>query len=93
MSYLLIGSVFLGIGAQASTVREVQTLSMPVTMAQMMIFALASLGVGHPNSASAIAGAVFPSVVAVRDVRPRRRAAGDHAASRGVGCGRRCGSR
>ena len=60
MSYLLIGSLFLGIGAQASTVREVQTLSMPVTMAQMMIFALASLGVGHPDSPSAIAGMVFP---------------------------------
>jgi ABC-2 type transport system permease protein len=60
MSYLLIGSLFLGIGAQASTVREVQTLSMPVTMAQMMIFALASLGVGHPASAQAIAGAIFP---------------------------------
>ena len=35
MSYLLIGAIFLGIGAQASTVREVQTLSMPVTMAQV----------------------------------------------------------
>ena len=60
MSYLLIGSLFLGIGAQASTVREVQTLSMPVTMAQMMIFALASLGVGHPDSNIAIAAMAFP---------------------------------
>ena len=60
MSYLLIGSLFLGIGSQASTAREVQTLSMPVTMAQMMIFGLASLGVGHPDSPSAIAGMVFP---------------------------------
>ena len=60
MSYLLIGSLFLGIGSQASTAREVQTLSMPVTMAQMMIFALATIGVGHPDSASAIAGALFP---------------------------------
>lgn len=60
MSYLLIGSLFLGIGAQASTVREVQTLSMPVTMAQMMIFALASLGVGHPDSPVAIAAIAFP---------------------------------
>ena len=60
MSYLLIGSLFLGIGSQASTVREVQTLSMPVTMAQMMIFALATVGVGHPDSTSAIVGAVFP---------------------------------
>ncbi len=32
MNYLLLGAVFLTIGAQASTVREVQTLSMPVTM-------------------------------------------------------------
>ena len=60
MSYLLIGSLFLGIGSQATTVREVQTLSMPVTMAQMMIFALAAVGVGNPDSAKAIAGAVFP---------------------------------
>ena len=60
MSYLLIGSLFLGIGSQASTAREVQTLSMPVTMSQMMIFALASLGVGHPDSPIAIAGMAFP---------------------------------
>ena len=60
MSYLLIGSVFLGIGAQASTVREVQTLSMPVTMAQVVLFAFASLGVGNPGGTQAIAAAVFP---------------------------------
>ena len=60
MSYLLIGSLFLGIGSQASTAREVQTLSMPVTMAQMMIFGLAALGVGHPDSPLAITGMLFP---------------------------------
>ena len=60
MSYLLIGSLFLGIGSQASTAREVQTLSMPVTMAQMMIFGLAALGVGHPDSPIAITGMIFP---------------------------------
>src|SRR3546814_36499 len=32
MAYTLLGSLFLGIGAQAATVREVQTLNMPVTM-------------------------------------------------------------
>ena len=41
MSYLLLGAIFLGIGAHASSAREVQTLSMPVTMAQVVIFALA----------------------------------------------------
>ena len=60
MSYLLIGATFLGIGAQASTVREVQTLSMPVTMAQVILFGFASLGVGKPGSAEAIGAAVFP---------------------------------
>ncbi|HVF38071.1 MAG TPA: ABC transporter permease [Sphingomicrobium sp.] len=59
-SYLLIGSTFLGIGAQASTVREVQTLSMPVTMAQVVLFGIASLGVGQPMSAAAIGAAIFP---------------------------------
>jgi ABC-2 type transport system permease protein len=60
MSYLLIGATFLGIGAQASTVREVQTLSMPVTMAQVVLFGFASMGVGRPDSAEAIGAAVFP---------------------------------
>ncbi len=60
MSYLLIGALFLGIGAQASTVREVQTLSMPVTMAQVVIFGVASVGVGKPGSEEAIGAAIFP---------------------------------
>ena len=60
MSYLLIGGVFLGIGAQASSVREVQTLSMPVTMAQVLLFGFAAMGVGHPESAIALGASVFP---------------------------------
>ena len=60
MSYLLIGATFLGIGAQASTVREVQTLSMPVTMSQVVLFGIASLGVGKPNGPEAIGAAIFP---------------------------------
>ena len=73
MSYLLIGSVFLGIGAQASTVREVQTLSMPVTMAQVVLFGFASLGVGKPDERRGDRRGGLPLVVAVRDARPRRR--------------------
>lgn len=60
MNYLLLGSVFLSIGAQASTVREVQTLSMPVTVAQVLIFGFASLAVGSIDSPMGIAGAIFP---------------------------------
>ena len=60
MSYLLLGAIFLGIGAHASSAREVQTLSMPVTMAQVVIFAIASIAVGTPDSGRALAAAAFP---------------------------------
>ena len=60
MSYLLIGATFLGIGAQASTAREVQILSMPVTMGQLLLFGFAAIGVGNPMGAPAIAAAIFP---------------------------------
>ncbi|WP_265587694.1 ABC transporter permease [Sphingomicrobium arenosum] len=59
-SYLLLGAAFLGIGAQASTVRQVQTLSMPVTMIQVVLFLGAQLGVGDPYGREAIIAAVFP---------------------------------
>ena len=60
MNYLLLGAVFLSIGAQASTVREVQTLSMPVTMLQVVILGVAALAVGDPDSAEGLATAIFP---------------------------------
>jgi ABC-2 type transport system permease protein len=59
-NYLLLGALFLGIGSQASSIREVQTLSMPVTVGQMLIFMLASLAVGPFNSLIGIGAAVFP---------------------------------
>ncbi|MDB5699734.1 MAG: transporter permease, partial [Alphaproteobacteria bacterium] len=59
-NYLLLGALFLGIGSQAATVREVQTLSMPVTVGQMLIFVLASFAVGPFNSPIGIAAAIFP---------------------------------
>ena len=60
MNYLLIGATFLGIGAQASTAREVQILSMPVTMAQLVLFGFASLAVGQPNGTMGLIAAIFP---------------------------------
>jgi ABC-2 type transport system permease protein len=60
MNYLLFGAVFLTIGAQAATVREVQTLSMPVTFGQMLIFGFAAAAVASPNSGLALAAGVFP---------------------------------
>lgn len=60
MAYTLLGSLFLGIGAQAATVREVQTLNMPVTMGQMLIFFFATYAVDKMGSPPEIAAAIFP---------------------------------
>lgn len=60
MGYLLLGSVFLAIGSMATTVREVQTLSMPVTMMQLMVFFLASYAMTQPGSAIELGAAAFP---------------------------------
>lgn len=60
MAYMLLGALFISIGAQASTVREVQTLSMPVTMGQVVVFFLASYAASRPGSIAEIAAAVFP---------------------------------
>lgn len=60
MAYMLLGSLFIGIGAQANTVREVQTLSMPVTMGQVVVFFLASFAVNQPGSVAEWAAVIFP---------------------------------
>jgi ABC-2 type transport system permease protein len=60
MGYLLLGSLFLTIGGMAATVREVQTLSMPVTMAQLLVFFLAASSITRPGSPMELFAAVFP---------------------------------
>jgi len=60
MNYLLFGAVFLMIGAQASTAREVQTMSLPATFAQVLLFGFAAQSIGNPNSLGGIAAAIFP---------------------------------
>jgi ABC-2 type transport system permease protein len=60
MGYLLLGSIFLAIGSLATTVREVQTLSMPVTMAQILLFFFASYAMAHQGDAIEIAAMAFP---------------------------------
>jgi ABC-2 type transport system permease protein len=60
MNYLLLGAAFLTIGAQASTAREVQTMSMPVTFAQVLIFGFAAKSIGAPDSSTGLIAAVFP---------------------------------
>lgn len=60
MGYLLLGSLFLTIGGMAATVREVQTMSMPVTMAQLLVFFLAASSITRPGSTMELFAAVFP---------------------------------
>ena len=42
-AYLIYGAIYLGIGSLCSTIREVQTLSMPVTILQMVLL-ISTLG-------------------------------------------------
>ncbi|KPF63841.1 ABC transporter permease [Porphyrobacter sp. AAP60] len=60
MAYLLLGSLFLTIGAMASSVREVQTLSMPVTMLQLMVFFLSAANIGQTGTALELSSIAFP---------------------------------
>ena len=59
-AYLLLGAVFLGVGAQASTMREIQMLSLPITVVQVGMFGLASAAASHPGSWIATAAELFP---------------------------------
>ncbi|MBV9930323.1 MAG: ABC transporter permease [Alphaproteobacteria bacterium] len=60
MNYLLLGGLFLGIGSQASSVREVQSISMPVTVGQIVIFFVATIASGAFNGPLGIGAALFP---------------------------------
>jgi ABC-2 type transport system permease protein len=59
-NYVLLGSLFLGIGAQASNIREIQTLSMPVTMLQVAVFLVAVSVVGSEGGALNWFAYLFP---------------------------------
>ena len=60
MAYLLLGSVFLGIGAQASTMREIQMLSLPITVLQVGMFAMSTAAASQPGSRLATFAEMFP---------------------------------
>jgi ABC-2 type transport system permease protein len=60
MAYMLLGAIFLSVGAQTSTQRELQMLSLPITIFQMSMFGLAFASVNSPNSWLATAAQLFP---------------------------------
>ncbi|MGH6781876.1 MAG: ABC transporter permease, partial [Sphingomonadaceae bacterium] len=59
-AYLLLGAVFLGVGAQAATVREIQMLSLPITIFQVAMFGLSSAAASSPGSTLARFAEIFP---------------------------------
>ena len=59
-NFMLLGALFLGIGGQASNIREIQTISMPVTLLQVVVFLLAMTVIGRDGGALAWFAYVFP---------------------------------
>jgi ABC-2 type transport system permease protein len=60
MAFMLLGAVFLGVGAQASTMREIQMLSLPITIFQVAMFGLSSAAAGQPGTSLASFAQIFP---------------------------------
>jgi len=60
MAFMLLGAVFLGIGAQAATMREIQMLSLPITIFQVAMFGLSSAAANAPQSSVATVAQLFP---------------------------------
>lgn len=60
MAYVLLGSLFLAIGGLAATVRDVQTLSLPVTLGHLGIFLFATYSLSHLGQPIEIAAAILP---------------------------------
>jgi ABC-2 type transport system permease protein len=60
MAFMLLGAVFLGIGAQASTMREIQMLSLPITIFQVSMFGMSAAAAANPGSTIAHVAEIFP---------------------------------
>lgn len=60
MAYMLLGAVFLSVGAQTSTQRELQMLSLPITIFQMAMFGLALGAATRPGSWIETVAQIFP---------------------------------
>lgn len=59
-AYLIYGALYLGIGALCTSIREVQTLSMPVTILQMIILVATLAAIGRSGSFGAEFASWFP---------------------------------
>jgi len=58
--YLLLGALYLGVGAQAASVREVQSLSLPLTVGQVLFLGLGQAAVGRADAGVGLLAAIVP---------------------------------
>jgi ABC-2 type transport system permease protein len=59
-AFMLLGAVFLGVGGQANTMREIQMLSLPITIFQVAMFSMSSAAASNPGSKLATFSEWFP---------------------------------
>lgn len=59
-AYLIYGAIYLGIGSLCASIREVQSLSMPVTIVQMMVLLGVLAAVDRPDGAWGSVMSWFP---------------------------------
>jgi len=59
-NYMLFGALFLGIGSQANSMREIQTLTMPINFMQFGVLLLAANSVGSDGGAMTWIARLFP---------------------------------
>ena len=59
-NYMLFGALFLGIGSQASSMREIQTLTMPLTFIQFGVLLLATTAVSRDGGMLFWIARLFP---------------------------------
>jgi len=59
-NFMLLGAIFLSVGAQASNVKEIQTISMPITIMQLMVLFLAGTAVSAAGGALPWVAYFFP---------------------------------
>jgi ABC-2 type transport system permease protein len=60
MSYMLLGAVFLALGGLAATMREIQLMSLPITILQFAMYGMASAASGKPGTTLSMIAEIVP---------------------------------
>jgi ABC-2 type transport system permease protein len=60
MSYMLMGALLLGMGGLAATMRELQMMSLPVTLGQVGMYVLSSKAASNPGTTIAHVAEIIP---------------------------------